>query len=236
MHPGAGPGLAEAHAPITCSAKSSNREKGLSMQPITMKPDDLISLLDQTKKAIAEAFKETIGHYVDAMNQPDQGRPFLQISTALEAIEGMVREAARLAVQQRYPSCQAFWGTNCASLVSDGTVLYDGLRFRSRTETRVYDALKRRKILFYPNATVVLGSTRENEKKETDFLICDQGRWGVLEVVSKEYHPSPQRDKERAKSLREFGVAVVKFFDADRCYNEPDAVIDEFLSFLRSVR
>ena len=206
------------------------------MKPVIMKPADLLSLLEQTKKALGEVFKQTMGHYVDAMNQPDQGRPFLQISDASEAIEWMIREASRLAIQQHYPKCRALWGTNCASLVSDGTVLYDGVRFRSRTETRVYDALKRRRLLFFPNATVVLGATRENEKKETDFLVCDQGKWGVLEVVSKEYHPSPKRDEERAKTFREFGVGVVAFFDADRCYNEPEAVIEEFLSSLRTTR
>ena len=203
------------------------------IQPVMMKPDDLIPLLDQTKKAVAKVFKETMGHYVDAMNELNQGRPFLQIGDALESIEEMLREAARLAAQQRYPKYRALRGTNCASLVSDGTILYAGVRFRSRTETKVYDALKRRKLLFFPNATMVLGATRENEKKETDFLVCDQGRWGVLEVVSKEYHPSPKGDEERAKTLRIFGVAVVAFFDADRCYNEPEAVIEEFLSILQ---
>jgi hypothetical protein len=204
------------------------------MQPVFMKPDDLIPLLEQTKRRVAEAFRQTMGHHVDTMNQPDQGRPFLQISEALEVVEDMIREANRLAVQIRYPKCRSFWGTNCASLVSEGTVLYDGVRFRSFTETRVYDALKRRKLLFYPNATVIFGATREDEKKETDFLVCDHGRWGVLEVVSKEYHPSPRRDEERAKKLREFGVTVVAFFDDNRCYNEPEAVIDEFLSLLQS--
>jgi hypothetical protein len=204
------------------------------MEPVEARTDDLIPLLEQTKKAAAHTFELTIGHYVDAMNGPGEGRPFLEISEALEAIERMVREAIRLAVQQRYPSSRAFWGSNCASLISDGTVLYDGLRFRSRTETRVYDGLKRRRLMFFPNATMVLGATRENDKKEPDFLICDEGRWGVLEVVSEKYHPSPRQDEERAKMFREFGVSLVAFFDADRCYNEPEAVIDEFLSLLRT--
>lgn len=80
---------------------------------------------------------------------------------------------------------------------------------------------------------MVLGATRESDKKEPDFLVCDQGRWGVLEVVSKEYHPSPKRDEERARAFRDFAVGVVAFFDTDRCYNEPEAVIEEFLSILR---
>lgn len=108
---------------------------------------------------------------------------------------------------------------------------HDGLRFRSKTETRIYDALKKRAVLFFANATAVLGS--KGEKKEPDFLICADGKWGVLEVMGEMFHPSATRDHERARGLKDYGLVCIEFYDASRCYRDPDGVVDDFLARLR---
>lgn len=121
---------------------------------------------------------------------------------------------------------------NTGSLVSDAPIAHDGLRFRSRTETRIYDALKRKKVLFFPNATAVLGGGPE--KREPDFLICQDGKWGILEVMGEPYHPgaTAMRDHDRARLFKDYGLLTVEFYDAARCFNEPDQVINDFLSRL----
>jgi hypothetical protein len=124
---------------------------------------------------------------------------------------------------------------NAGSLGSRAAVEHDGLRFRSRAEIHVYDALKRRDVLFFPNAAAVLGGRAEEDKKEPDFLVCRNGRWGVLEVMGETYHPSATaiRDHDRARLFKDYGLVVIEFYDALRCSSQPEVVVDDFLRRLQ---
>jgi hypothetical protein len=119
-------------------------------------------------------------------------------------------------------------------LAAKGPLEHDGLRFRSWTETRIYDALKRRPVLFFPNPAAVLGGGQE-EQREPDFLICFQGKWGLLEVMGEPYHPAAtaMKDHERARSFRDFGLRIAEFYAAARCFGEPEAVVEDFLRRLQ---
>jgi len=121
---------------------------------------------------------------------------------------------------------------NNASLANTQIIEHDGLRFRSHTETKIYDALKKRGILFFPNATAVLGV--KNIRREPDFLICQDGKWGILEVMGDKYHPgtTAMKDHDRARLFKDYGMYVIEFYDANRCYNHPEEVVDEFLRLL----
>ncbi len=121
---------------------------------------------------------------------------------------------------------------NTASTVSQGKIEYDGLYFRSKTETKIYDALRRRNVLFFANATAVLGG--KNGKREPDFLVCQDGNWGILEVMGEQYHPSStaMKDHDRARLFKDYGLMFVEFYDASKCYNEPEKVVDDFLKRL----
>jgi len=120
-------------------------------------------------------------------------------------------------------------------LVSQGIIEHDGLRFRSRTETRIYDALKKQSVLFFANATAVLGG--KNIKREPDFLVCQNGRWGILEVMGEQYHPSTtaMRDHDRARLFKDYGLYYIEFYAADKCYTDPDGVVTDFLQRLSKV-
>lgn len=122
--------------------------------------------------------------------------------------------------------------SNSASLVSSGTIEHDGLRFRSRSEVKVYNELKRRNVLFFSNATAVLGG--KDVKREPDFLVCQDGKWGILEVMGDQYHPSAtaMRDHDRARLFKDYGLYFIEFYDAKECYNSPAQVVDEFLKHL----
>ena len=122
--------------------------------------------------------------------------------------------------------------SNSASLVSSGSIEYDGLRFRSRSEIKVYEALKKRSVLFFANATAVLGG--KDVKREPDFLVCQNGKWGILEVMGEQYHPTTtaMRDHDRARLFKDYGLFYIEFYDATKCYNNPEGVVDDFLERL----
>ena len=59
---------------------------------------------------------------------------------------------------------------------------WENLRFRSKTEIKIAEALDRTGVLFVPNSLARLTTPKGRENKEADFLICYNGKWGVLEV------------------------------------------------------
>jgi len=121
---------------------------------------------------------------------------------------------------------------NLAKPIEGGIFEHDGLRFRSKAEIRVYDELKKRDVLFFPNATAALGG--KNDKREPDFLVCQDGKWGILEVMGGQFHPSETaiKDHERARIFKDYGLTVIEFYDAKKCYQEPQNVVDDFLNRL----
>src|SRR5262249_19143437 len=123
-------------------------------------------------------------------------------------------------------------GLNNCYFKTETTIEHDELRFRSSAEIAVYDDLSRRNILIFPNAAAVLGG-RKKEKREPDFLICERGKWGILEVMGDEYHKNAAKDHERARLFKEAGVLCVEFFNACDCERNPRAVVDKFLAILR---
>lgn len=95
---------------------------------------------------------------------------------------------------------------------------WQGFRFRSQTEIRVAQALDRRKVLFFPlpRARISVGNERRNT--EPDFLVCVNGKWGILEVDGAPYHP-PERsavEHERDRLFKAHGIRVVERYDAKR--------------------
>jgi hypothetical protein len=116
------------------------------------------------------------------------------------------------------------------------TVTYNEMTFASKSEVRVAQEFETREVLFFP---LPLGirtetGTRWKDHKEPDFLVCQDGTWGVLEVA---YHPDRyEQDAEKAKWYKEAGILCVEYFTAERCYNEPEAVVDDFLNVLSKHR
>jgi very-short-patch-repair endonuclease len=110
------------------------------------------------------------------------------------------------------------------------------LSFRSKTEREIAKALDRANVVFAPNAKVRLGVTADHRQTlEPDFLVCCDGKLGLLEVDGSEWHP-PQRsaeEHERDRRFHEHGIRVVQRFDARRWYEMPDEVVAEFLRLLR---
>jgi very-short-patch-repair endonuclease len=116
--------------------------------------------------------------------------------------------------------------------------LWNNLRFRSESEVKVAEALDRAGVLFLPNCKTRLTTPEGRRNCEADFLICHNGKWGMLEVDGLPYH-TPTRtveDHRRDRYFKEHGIALVEHFDATECYNKPDDVVRRFLKLLENMR
>ncbi|MDM3858167.1 MAG: pentapeptide repeat-containing protein [Aphanizomenon gracile PMC649.10] len=110
---------------------------------------------------------------------------------------------------------------------------WENLRFRSKTEIKIAEALDRTGVLFVPNSLARLNTSKGRENKEADFLICYNGKWGVLEVDGP-FHTAERRveEQERERIFKKNGIKVVERFDSERCYNNPDEVVQEFFKMI----
>jgi very-short-patch-repair endonuclease len=83
-------------------------------------------------------------------------------------------------------------------------------------------------VLFFPNPAAILGQTN-NRRREPDFLICQRGKWGILELNGNSYHQSAAKDYKRADDFVEYGLKFLKFYDAG---DDPEETVDHFLKRL----
>ena len=114
-----------------------------------------------------------------------------------------------------------------------GVHTWERLRFRSKPEIKIAQALDRAGVLFIPNSLARLNTTTGRGNKEPDFLICYNGKWGILEVDGP-FHIAERRveEQERERIFKNNGIKVVERFDSERCYNNPDEVVQEFFKMI----
>ncbi len=110
-------------------------------------------------------------------------------------------------------------------------LLWKNLIFRSNSEIKIAKTLDHRDIFFIPPGRVRMSAGKgERQSRELDFVICYEGKWGVLEVDGP-YHVA-KLDAERDKLLRSHGIRNIQRFPSERCYNDPNSVIDDFIRSL----
>jgi hypothetical protein len=114
---------------------------------------------------------------------------------------------------------------------------WNNLKFRSQGEVRIAEALDRAAVLFLPNCSVRLGLVGTRRNREPDFLICHEGRWGVLQVDGEPFHPPARtvHEHEQDRLFHNHGIVLVQHYDATRCYEHSDEVVNEFLGLLRKL-
>lgn len=184
-----------------------------------------------------DAFAATITLCVPVTRLPKfteevRDKLFSAVSTVFPKDAGYDITVLQIAPFLEMPPDEEMGPLNTAVAISSRLIEHDGLKFRSHSEVRVYEALKKRKVLFFANATALLGS--KSTKREPDFLICQEGKWGILEVMGEHYHPgaTAMRDHDRARLFKDYGLYFIEFYDASKCYNTPEAVVTDFLTRL----
>ena len=111
-------------------------------------------------------------------------------------------------------------------------LVYNEMKFGSQAEIRIAQELEQRAVLFFPLPLAVRSETGTlyKDHREVDFLICDEGVWGILEVA---YHPNRfEQDSEKDMWFKRSGVLYVEHYTAERCYKQSEKVVAEFLEVL----
>lgn len=111
-------------------------------------------------------------------------------------------------------------------------ITYNELKYASKSEVKIAMELEARNVLFFPLAVGVRAESGEawKDHREVDFLVCQDGVWGILEVS---YHEGRyEKDSEKAAWFKKSGILCVEHRTAEACYNTPGEVVDEFLGIL----
>ncbi|HET7236346.1 MAG TPA: hypothetical protein VFK59_07930 [Actinomycetota bacterium] len=95
-----------------------------------------------------------------------------------------------------------------------------------------------KKTMFFVNAKARVGNGPRRVTRELDFLVYDSDRLENLEVDGPWHEPATAwKDHERDRLFRLHGPSLrTERYDANRCYEEPEAVVAEFLSLMRGPR
>lgn len=110
---------------------------------------------------------------------------------------------------------------------------WESLRFRSPVEVIMAKTLDKYNVLFLPNCMARLGQPGNRTRREADFLVCFDGKVGILEIDGEVYHTSAAKDHDRDRLFRHHGIKVCEHYDAKRCLKEPEEVVRDFLKILR---
>jgi len=200
---------------------------------IWLEPDEELGLID---KYFPELYPRTLASILVPGDLYEQAlREESSIGSALcEAISprdldqwflerGEVREWLNQAQPGGAPAAPAIWR---------------GMRFRSKAEMAIAQALERACLDYAPNCLVRHGAALVDRlTREPDFLVFDSGRVGVLEVDGEPWHQPERSAAEhiRDRRFRRKGWAVERF-DAGECRTFPDDVVARFLEVLRASR
>src|SRR5260221_568731 len=90
-------------------------------------------------------------------------------------------------------------------------------------------------VLYLANCKARLGLPDARLNREPDFLVCHNGKWGMLEGDGEPFHPPSRtvQDHERDRLFKQHGIRAVEHFDATACYETPQAVVKKFLDILQ---
>jgi hypothetical protein len=115
--------------------------------------------------------------------------------------------------------------------------IWKNLRFRSEAEVRVAAALDAVGVLFLPNCLARLGLQDQRLNREADFLVCHNGKWGILEVDGEPFHPPQRATQDHARDLlfQNHGILIVHHADATECYENAPQVVERFLRLLEKL-
>ncbi|NWF70569.1 MAG: hypothetical protein HXY40_15890 [Chloroflexi bacterium] len=165
-------------------------------------------------------------HSVSAHQNIDRLRPMIR--KIERRMEGLQRSAAPNTPAHKKAKTKKEHG----AVITMRTYDWKGLSFSSKSEIKIAQALDRQKVLFFPNCVARLPNSYV--KRETDFLIFHQGQWGILEVDGP--HHMAKYDGERDRAFYEHGIAHIRRYPSNRCYNAPHEVVREFLNSLPPAR
>ncbi|MHB8119755.1 MAG: hypothetical protein ACYDHX_13685 [Methanothrix sp.] len=172
--------------------------------------------------------RQAVEHALDACIQENESIGYITVHAELIDIDPDWRSELLEIARGSGVSNQAA-GERAAKILN-----WNNLGFRSASEIKIAQALDKAGVLFLPNCKTRLGSGENRQNREPDFLVCHNGKWGILEVDGEPFH-QPSRtvaDHERDRLFKIHGITVAEHYDANKCFNKPDEVVNEFLRIL----
>ncbi|MBD2184238.1 pentapeptide repeat-containing protein [Aerosakkonema funiforme] len=109
---------------------------------------------------------------------------------------------------------------------------WNNLSLRSPEQVKIAEALDRANVIFITNTKVRLTSTKGKENKEADFLIFYQGKSGILVITRTLSQQDGGGFRECDRIFQSHGISIIQYYDAIRCRESPDRVVQEFLEIL----
>ena len=117
--------------------------------------------------------------------------------------------------------------------------MWNGHVLRSNAERRISEALDRAGVVFFPNprgrytAHRLSGWERSTNTMrsnfEPDFIVCCNGRWGMLEVDGMQHDLA--RDRQHDEDIKSHDIRLFRS-PASMCEDDPDYVVRCFLKWL----
>jgi hypothetical protein len=96
---------------------------------------------------------------------------------------------------------------------------------------KIAEILDRTSTLVIPNSQLRLATPAGRQNQQADFLIFHHNKLGMLKIDRESSHPNAIED-EMCRLLIDSGITLVKHYDATRCSEQPDIVVQEFLEIL----
>jgi Uncharacterized low-complexity proteins len=114
---------------------------------------------------------------------------------------------------------------------SQNEINWNGFCFHSDAQVKIAEILDRTSTLFIPNSQLRIATATGRQNQKADFLIFHQNKLGILKIDSESSHQNTTED-EICGLLIDSGISLVKHYDATRCSEQPDLVVQEFLEIL----
>lgn len=108
------------------------------------------------------------------------------------------------------------------------THIWNGWQFRSAGEVNIAEALNRAGVLFFPKATARLRTPDGKQNQDLHFLICYEGKLGILAVDLAEEEQETATDG----ILQSQGIRIIQHYAKREGTAEPERVVLEFLQLL----
>jgi len=112
---------------------------------------------------------------------------------------------------------------------SENEIDWNGFCFHSDAQVKIAETLDRTSALFMPNSQLRLTTPAGRQNQKAQFLVFHQGKLGILEVDGPEDAAADEAVDILAINS---GICLVKHYDATRCSEQPDLVVQEFLAIL----
>jgi len=106
--------------------------------------------------------------------------------------------------------------------------------FTSESQVKIAEALDRVEAIFFPNPRGRFTTLKGRQNQQYSFLVCHQGKWGILAIEPDASGGGSDNNQRINPIFPAGGISAIKHYQHRQCCQEPDTIVEEFLSILTS--